>query len=239
MATDAHCFYCFDVLASHLLGERQPHSLSKFQSLVQKKRSLPPPRGEALTNGVGALPARMPLFVTWKKRSASGHMDLRGCIGTFDAKPLEAGLRDYALTAGLHDHRFGSISAKELPHLQCGVTLLTDFETAADPMDWTLGVHGIQIEFTYHQRKMGATYLPDVPSEQGWTPQETIISLMRKAGWTGKREEWKKIPLRVTRYQGKVHSVSWEGYQAMLKEFKENGEEEETEGDEKQAVACN
>ena len=41
-----------------------------------------------------------PLFVTWNTVSArSGHKSLRGCIGTFEAQELGAGLRDYALTA--------------------------------------------------------------------------------------------------------------------------------------------
>ena len=41
-----------------------------------------------------------PLFVTWNTVSTrSGHKTLRGCIGTFEAQELSAGLRDYALTA--------------------------------------------------------------------------------------------------------------------------------------------
>jgi uncharacterized protein (TIGR00296 family) len=115
------------------------------------------------------------------------------------------------------DSRFDPIEPRELPRLECGVTLLTDFEPAADPMDWTLGENGIQIEFVYHHRRMGATYLPDVPAEQGWTKEETIISLMRKAGWTGRRDEWKNISLKVTRYQGSKATVSWQEYQDLLK----------------------
>lgn len=42
---------------------------------------------------------KTPLFITWKIKSKSGRMDLRGCIGTFEAKQLDAGLRDYAITA--------------------------------------------------------------------------------------------------------------------------------------------
>jgi hypothetical protein len=40
-----------------------------------------------------------PLFVTWNTISSRGHQSLRGCIGTFDAQPLQAGLKSYALTA--------------------------------------------------------------------------------------------------------------------------------------------
>lgn len=52
-------------------------------------------------------------------------------------------------------------------------------------MDWTLGSHGIRISFIHRGRRYGATYLPDVAVEQGWTKEETVESLMRKAGWDG------------------------------------------------------
>ena len=100
------------------------------------------------------------------------------------------------------------------------MTLLTDFEPAADTLDWTLGKHGLQIEFVYHHRRLGATYLPDVATEQGWTREETVVSLMRKAGWTGRRDEWHKVAasgtMRVTRYRGSKATVSWADYCALL-----------------------
>lgn len=52
-------------------------------------------------------------------------------------------------------------------------------------MDWELGRHGLRISFVYRNRRYGATYLPDVAVEQGWTKEETVESLMRKAGWDG------------------------------------------------------
>ncbi|KAI5817048.1 AMMECR1 domain-containing protein [Pyronema omphalodes] len=180
---------------------------------------------------------KFPLFVTWKKLSG-GHYDLRGCIGTFDPKPLNDGLRDYSLTAALHDTRFPPITLKELPSLECSVTLLTNFEPASSPMDWEIGVHGLQIDFVYHNRRMGATYLPDVASEQGWTKEETIVSLMRKAGWTGGKKDWEKVSLKVTRYQGSKESVKWSEYrrvvERMEKEKEMEDQEEEEESDEEE-----
>lgn len=52
-------------------------------------------------------------------------------------------------------------------------------------MDWVLGTHGLRISFVHRGRRYGATYLPDVAVEQGWTKEETVESLMRKAGWDG------------------------------------------------------
>lgn len=98
---------------------------------------------------------------------------------------------------------------RELPTLECAVTLLTNFEPAAHALDWTLGTHGLRISFVHHGRRHGATYLPDVAREQGWTKEETLISLMRKAGWSGRREDWRKIDLSVVRYQGLKVSLEY------------------------------
>ncbi|KKY21601.1 putative ammecr1 family protein [Phaeomoniella chlamydospora] len=129
-----------------------------------------------------------PIFVTWNtisQRSSSKH--LRGCIGTFDPLPLSRGLETYALTSAFDDHRFSPIPSSLLPQLSCSITLLADFTTCSNPLDWELGTHGIRISFANKSktRRYGATYLPDVAVEQGWTKEETVESLMRKAGWDG------------------------------------------------------
>jgi uncharacterized protein (TIGR00296 family) len=152
-----------------------------------------------------------PLFVTWNTVSPRTHEhSLRGCIGTFEALPLATGLSSYALTSALDDHRFSPISPRELPSLAVSVTLLTDFETAQDAMDWELGVHGIRISFYARNRRYGACYLPDVAPEQGWTKEETIVSLMRKAGWSGRKEKWAEVSdLKVVRFQGLAESLGY------------------------------
>ncbi|KAJ4418319.1 hypothetical protein N0V85_001483 [Neurospora sp. IMI 360204] len=155
-----------------------------------------------------------PLFVTWNvvQDSDDDDVSLRGCIGTFEAQPLSSGLPSYALTSALQDTRFHPISRAELPTLQVAVTLLTDFEPAADAMDWELGKHGLRISFVYRGRRYGATYLPDVAPEQGWTKEETVVSLMRKAGWEGNKSRWREVELRVVRYQGKKEKLGFEEY---------------------------
>ena len=89
------------------------------------------------------------------------------------------------------------------------MTLLTDFEPAADAFDWTVGTHGLRISFTHKGRKYASTYLPDVAREQGWSKEETVVSLMRKAGWGGRREEWRGVELGVVRYQGRKVDLGW------------------------------
>lgn len=69
-----------------------------------------------------------PLFVTWNtrtRRSSAGsggewNTRLRGCIGTFDAQPIRAGLEEYALLSAFRDHRFRRVELRELPSLECG-----------------------------------------------------------------------------------------------------------------------
>lgn len=164
--------------------------------------------------------ARYPLFVTWDKlHPPSGEYHLRGCIGTFSADaPLSSCLAEYALVSALHDTRFSRVSRRELPSLRCSATLLTDFEPCASVDDWVLGEHGIRIAFTHEGRRYGATYLPSVAPEQGWDRDQTLVSLMRKAGWEGRRAAWREVAegsgMRVERYRGDKEEVEWDEYKA-------------------------
>jgi len=126
---------------------------------------------------------KYPLFVTWNtrtRRSSSSSGDgsggwntrLRGCIGTFDAQPLRAGLEEYALLSAFRDHRFRRVELRELPSLECGISLLTDFEDATSYLDWTIGTHGIQISFTPPSTSPTAS---DAPS-----PLSSAISLLSR-----------------------------------------------------------
>ncbi|KAH6606007.1 hypothetical protein Trco_005160 [Trichoderma cornu-damae] len=157
-----------------------------------------------------APPTAAPLFVTWNTVDPVDHdVSLRGCIGTFESQPLSEGIHEYALISALQDTRFRPISKRELPSLQAAVTLLTDFEEADDTHDWEIGTHGIRISFSDRGRRYGATYLPDVALEQGWTKDEALFSLIRKAGWMGSRSKWQDLDVKVTRYQGKKISLDY------------------------------
>jgi AMMECR1 domain-containing protein len=49
-----------------------------------------------------------------------------------------------------------------------------------------IGVHGIQIRFEVGSNSFGGTFLPEVAPEQGWSHQETIVALVKKAGYKGR-----------------------------------------------------
>ncbi|KAL6327009.1 hypothetical protein AAG906_012693 [Vitis piasezkii] len=212
--------YCFDILVAHYNSQKSP-----------------PPAFED---------AYFPLFVTWKKVVNGGEPRLRGCIGTLEARCLINGFKDYALTSFnvlthffpifmpskapayvficnilqcSEDRRFPPIQAKELPYLECTVSILTDYETGLNYLDWEIGKHGIIIEFTdpdYNTRR-SATYLPEVAAHEGWTKMEAIDSLMRKAGYNGTITETQRKRIRLTRYQSTLFTMHYSEYASYVK----------------------
>ncbi|GAV99484.1 alport syndrome [Lentinula edodes] len=124
VCTAEHCFHAFDALYCALT----PSAIPITPTFPDEK---------------------YPLFITWNTCRPDRPPRLRGCIGTFEPHPLHAGLAEYALVSAFRDHRFRKISKSELPKLECGVSLLTDFEDADSYLDWTIGVHGIYISFPH------------------------------------------------------------------------------------------
>ncbi|SAM86471.1 related to AMME syndrome candidate gene 1 protein [Ustilago bromivora] len=134
-ALPEHCYYCFAVIEHELNPTSHPTPTPSFDDEGQE----------------------YPLFVTWNilTHSSVGKPAcspasrptprLRGCIGTFEAYPLAQGLAEYASISAFKDGRFPAITQAELPHLECGVSLLTGFEECDDYLDWQVGTHGIYI----------------------------------------------------------------------------------------------
>lgn len=111
-----------------------------------------------------------------------GDWVLRGCIGCL--RPVRITELDcYTNASAFEDHRFAPISAKEEKDLRVSVSLLYDWEDGSSYKDWIVGKHGIIIEFTVNGRSYHATYLPEVAEEQHWNVEETIKSLIHKAGY--------------------------------------------------------
>lgn len=183
--TPEMCFFCFDVLHFHL----------------DRGLNL---RSPSFTDD------SYPLFVTWK---VGREKRLRGCIGTFNALSLHAGLREYAATSAFKDSRFSPITWEEVPRLHVSVSILTHFEDSKDYLDWEIGVHGIRIEFyTERGSRRTATYLPEVAPEQGWDHVQTIDSLLRKGGFKGSITNDTRRGIRLTRYQSEKMTVSYQEY---------------------------
>jgi AMMECR1 domain-containing protein len=99
----------------------------------------------------------------------------------------------------------------------CSITILSNFEEAKDAMDWELGTHGIILSLPYHGRQLSATFLPDVPVEQKWTKEETLIQLARKAGAPIKDVSKIVKSATLTRYCGAKTKASYTDYEDKLK----------------------
>lgn len=178
--------YCFDTLVAHYTGELVP----------------------APTFDKG----QHSLFVAWK-RVIGGELTLRGWAGSLEATCISKGLKDYTLRSALLGGRFPAIEGAEIPNLECTVSILTDYEDAANYLDWEIGKHGIIIEFTdSDSRRRVGTYLPEVAAEQGWTKTETIDSLMRQSGYMGNITESLPEGVRIIRYQTSVYSMHYTEY---------------------------
>lgn len=195
--TQALCAYAFDAIAS------------SFDASVP----LVAPAATAVNGD------KFPMFVTWKKRETDDKgWRLRGCIGTFAAQPLLEGIKKYAQTSAFKDSRFKPITAPEVPKLCCHVSLLTNFEPAKDCYDWKVGVHGIQIDFRDSKgESYGATYLPEVASEQGWTQAETIVELVAKSGYVGPVTPQLRSAIKLTRYQSQHAELTHAQWVALRK----------------------
>jgi len=188
MASTEMCVYCFDSLIFHF--EQKKLEAPFFENV------------------------KYPLFVTWHKDS-SKHKEpvLRGCIGTFKAKSIHQGLSEFALTSALKDGRFSPVNYNEIPLLSCSVSLLLNFEKGKDVWDWEIGTHGIIIDFTDPKGvNRGATYLPEVASEQGWDQEETLKSLIKKSGYDGQVSDSLLQNIILTRYQSSKSNLHYKEY---------------------------
>jgi len=113
-------------------------------------------------------------FVTLKE-----HGQLRGCIGHMaEDMPLCRTVGGMALAAAFEDHRFSPVTASEVNDLEIEISALTPFTKIPGPDQIVLGRDGVVI------RKDGrsAVFLPQVATEQGWTRDEMLDHLCRKAG---------------------------------------------------------
>lgn len=215
-AREHHALYCFDALVKHVHKSAPDAITEHLQSIIASEGYKP-----------------VPMFVTWNIVDGERHV-LRGCIGTFTERPIQEGLREFAVTASQRDSRFPPIRAGDLhERLDCAVSLLHSFEDASSWDDWDVGVHGISVSFVLHSTYFSATFLPEVAEEQQWDCETTMIYLIQKAGCGIDRVEaevlvytsvmpHEKVPLkqvlksmRIERYQSSKCSTSF----ARFKEF--------------------
>ena len=113
-------------------------------------------------------------FVTLKS-----HGELRGCIGTIEPRaPLYRAIIANADNAARRDPRFDPVAPAELRDLEVEVSVLTPPRPIPSWEAFRVGEEGIILSKDGHR----AVFLPEVALEQGWTREETLSYLARKAG---------------------------------------------------------
>ncbi len=144
----------------------------------------------ALPQGRKDLDQLRGVFVTLKRTDpieVAREGKLRGCVGQiFPVLPLRQAIVNAAVSAALHDNRFPRVEAAELARLEVEITLLSPPKAVASWREIKLGTHGIVIDKAGRR----AVFLPQVPGEEGWTIEETLTHLSRKAGLPS--DAWKE-----------------------------------------------
>jgi len=121
-------------------------------------------------------------FVTLKIRG-----ELRGCIGSLaPVESLHLSVHRNAVNAAIHDPRFSPVQSAELPDITVDVSILSPIRDIPNLDAFKLGQHGIILG----KGGARAVFLPEVATEQGWTKEETLAYLSRKAGLSA--DAWRK-----------------------------------------------
>lgn len=131
-----------------------------------------------------ALEQKAGVFVTLRTRWEPGlphdaAARLRGCIGhtAADERLIEL-VPVMAVKAAMRDPRFPPVTAVELPKLHIEISILSLLTPVADVEKIELGVHGLVIESDARRGLL----LPQVPKMFGWSREEYLEAICRKAG---------------------------------------------------------
>ncbi len=126
---------------------------------------------------------------------------LRGCIGNLEpAGALWQGVRDNAINAAFHDHRFSPLSPEELAEVKIDISVLSppaplNYRDAEDLLQKLRpGIDGVVLR---HGRR-SATFLPQVWRQLPYAEQ-FLDHLCQKAGLP--QEAWRRGDLSIHTYQ--------------------------------------
>ncbi len=140
------------VVVARLTGRPAPRLRPRFKALAR-------PRG---------------VFVTINRRGR-----LRGCIGHIRAdQPLYRAVADAALSAAFRDPRFKPITRQEMADLEFEISVLSPLRPVKNVREVVVGRDGL---FIVRGARAGLL-LPQVPIEFGWTREQFLTAVCRKAG---------------------------------------------------------
>lgn len=126
--------------------------------------------------------------------------DLRGCIGTLTAEhPLWEAVAEMAVAAATGDPRFPSLTTRELPRTDLEISVLTPFvPIAVDAI--VVGTHGLYLA----KGPRRGVLLPQVATQYGWSRDEYLAQLCRKAGLA--EDAWSDKDTRLFAFGAEVFS---------------------------------
>jgi len=133
-------------------------------------------------SGTAPLARELPAEL-WRKQGAFVTLEkqhrLRGCIGRREAdRPVGQVIGAMALQAAFNDRRFRPLEPEELEQIEIEISLLTPLTRVSGPDSIVVGRDGVLLRKQGH----GAIFLPQVAPDQGWTRDQMLEQLCRKAG---------------------------------------------------------
>lgn len=133
------------------------------------------------------------IFVTIRKGR-----ELRGCIGRIRTdQQLATSVADVAVESAMSDPRFEPVGEDELDGLSYEVTVLSELKLV-ELHEIEVGRHGVQIE----SGGCRAIFLPQVAAEEGWSLDEMLRHLCRKAGLPD--EAWRSTDANLYAFEAEV-----------------------------------
>ena len=116
------------------------------------------------------------LFVSLHLRT---DQSLRGCIGSFKMNgAIETNVARLARAASNEDPRFEGVRPDEVSNLHIEISVLSPSTPMEEPDQVQIGVHGL----TVRHHDASGVLLPQVATEQNWTPTEFLEAVCHKAG---------------------------------------------------------
>jgi AmmeMemoRadiSam system protein A len=100
--------------------------------------------------------------------------------------------------------QFNPVTKKELPQIEVEVSYLTPLKEISRPEDIVVGRDGLLISFG----RQSGVLLPQVAYELGWTRDEFLRQVCRKAGLPA--DTWKREEAQLYTFQAEVFNESHE-----------------------------
>lgn len=142
---------------------------------------------------------KLGVFVTLKIKE-----NLRGCIGNifpYNKTLFESVVRN-TINSAVYDSRFIPVTKGELDNIEIELSVLSEIKEIPSYNEFQIGYHGIIID----KKRAFAVFLPQVPTEQNWSRDETLSHLCVKAGLPP--DAWKGSGIKFSVFTANVFNES-------------------------------